>query len=677
MISKNLCYLKKNELLKQASWVMGSVFVLTLFYPLFLSIELNNIRMQYALEAMQQVELEQRALNMMQGYNTLQLFLVALCAILVAIQSFAYIHNKVQVDFFHCQPVSTKKRFFTRYKNGILCFTVPFFMNTLLGIIVVAANNAFTASYLRAFTINMVLTILFFLAIYHITLFAIMLTGNTLISLLGTCVFLGYEWLVRSMILWMSMEFFHTYFESHEEYTLFSPIVTLTSYYVNETSIEKTCIKLALYSILFLVFSYGLYTKRSAFACGKALAFSATKRIIKLCIMIPVSLCGSLFLYSTAGKSIVFGIVGAILTILILHVMFQCIFEFDFRSSLLQKKDILIVGGAVGIIYLIFVFDLVGYDSYLPKLEKLDQVSYYVDNRYIYNNYIEKDGTEKQPSKKMLESLHVTDYDLLNEVLEEYVIRDKVDRSLENSKKYISIFVCFQKNDKKTYRMYTMDQDNAIAVIDKLTQTKEYIELQYQVLDKEFIETYKISNVEYYNGYNTIQIAEENFNKIREAYEKDVRLHPYSDMLESNIIGTINFYGVSLKGISNYKNVWQCEVYENYANTRKALEELEIEIQGLLAQEIESITITNYNLEASGGAYYSEYEITKVYQDTKEIEAIFPYLVKEDWTYTGYITQQRKIGYDIIVKRKESEMIYYYCFVEDRIPSFVIEDTRY
>ena len=114
-------------------------------------------------------------------------------AILIGTQGFVYLHNKRQVDFYHSQPVSRKRRFWVLWSNGIVIFLVTYLINMFLGMVVASAFGCMSGVILTGAMKGFFLYFLLFLGIYHISIIAVLLTGNTLVSLLAMAVLLGYE----------------------------------------------------------------------------------------------------------------------------------------------------------------------------------------------------------------------------------------------------------------------------------------------------------------------------------------------------------------------------------------------------------------------------------------------------------------------------------------------------
>ena len=77
--------------------------------------------------------------------------------------------------------------------------------------------------------------LLLFMAVYHVAVVAIMLTGYTLVSLVATVVLLCYEFAVRVLYWSYAASFFRTYGSRESDKvlnTLFSPLVIFFSLYI-------------------------------------------------------------------------------------------------------------------------------------------------------------------------------------------------------------------------------------------------------------------------------------------------------------------------------------------------------------------------------------------------------------------------------------------------------------
>ena len=115
--SRNTFFTDAFENMKRRNWVFWLSFLTFLFYfPGYLVLSLNNIGSRYegVTDSASLIRMRERmdetveVLFLLNGWMPV---LIIGLAILIGMQGFVYLHNKRQVDFYHSQPISRKRRF--------------------------------------------------------------------------------------------------------------------------------------------------------------------------------------------------------------------------------------------------------------------------------------------------------------------------------------------------------------------------------------------------------------------------------------------------------------------------------------------------------------------------------------------------------------------------------------
>ena len=70
-------------------------------------------------------------------------FFIILGAVIAGTAVFYYLHNRQRTDFYHSLPLSRTKLFTINYTAGALLVLLPYVINILFTLIVVAANGYF------------------------------------------------------------------------------------------------------------------------------------------------------------------------------------------------------------------------------------------------------------------------------------------------------------------------------------------------------------------------------------------------------------------------------------------------------------------------------------------------------------------------------------------------------
>lgn len=119
--------------------------------------------------------------------------MVCFVAFLCGISGYAYLHSKVQIDLYHSLPVSRSQLFWSRYLSGILQFFIPFVVNVVVCIGIAVSKKAFAADVILAVLSFAGIELVVFVLTYSMTVIATGLTGNIIISILGTGVLFAYS----------------------------------------------------------------------------------------------------------------------------------------------------------------------------------------------------------------------------------------------------------------------------------------------------------------------------------------------------------------------------------------------------------------------------------------------------------------------------------------------------
>ena len=698
------------ENMKRRNWVFWLSFLSFLcYFPGFLVLSLNNIRSGYEgadtaglLRMQARMNETVEALFLLNGF--MPVFVIGL-AVLIGMQGFVYLHNKRQVDFYHSQPVSRKRRFAVLWINGIVIFVVTYLINMLLGMGVAAVYGSMNGSILVGAMKAFLLYLLLFLGIYHISIIAVLLTGNTLVSLLAMVVLLGYELAVRAMTVVMASSFFITYGSGQENKifdTLLSPIVNIYKYiilgdreysywqYANETyTYGRTALGLFVLAIVFGAVSFFLYQKRASESHGNSISFPKIKEFLRFALLLLIGSFGTYFIYYIAGESIALGLAGAVFFVGLGHAVIQLIYEVDFRA--IRKKWLTAVISLVSIIivFLGFKYDWTGYDSRIPKQSQVESVYLsLIAEGFGDNYYVMMDGTEVyyQYKERLME---ITELDTIYELLENREQIKMTTKAFDGT--YESIEVAFRlKNGKTEYRRLYLKYEENLGLLDEIYHMKEYQLAKNQVMEDHFVENYKIISAEYNNGLGNHRIpVNADMNALVEAYKKDVENGSYTEVYYNIPKARITLYGIGIKN-EEYRNAWNILIYDSYKNTIELLEKTGIDCDNVFQEayinNIQKIEVRyeDYNmLESKSGEVVTWQECLKtaIYTDVEMYEKILENAVPS--ANRWWSNRNRGVGneYSIYIYTPNPyDANDYYMdevyFQTGEMPQFIIEDLE-
>ena len=598
MTLKNSFLADGQENMKRRNWVFWLSFLTFLcYFPGFLVLRLNSIRSTYEnADAAGLIRMQVRMdeiVEVLFHINGFMPVIVIGLAILIGMQGFVYLHNKRQVDFYHSQPVSRKRRFAVLWFNGIVIFVVTYLVNMLLGMVVATVYGTMSSAVISGALKGFFLYLLLFLGIYHISIIAVLLTGNTLVSLLAMVVLLGYEIAARAMATVMASSFFLTFGSGEEEKifdTLLSPIVNMYKYiilggreynywqYADKTyTYGKTALGLFVLAIIFGIVSFFLYQKRASESHGNSISFPKIKEILRFALLLLIGSFGTYLIYYIAGESVALGIVGALFFVGLGHAVIQLIYEVDFRA--IRKRWLTAAVSLISVIlvFLGFKYDWTGYDRRIPKQSQVESVYVsLVAEGFGNNNYVMKDGTEVYHQYKA-RKMEITDLDTIYELLENRERITKTTRTFDGT--YETIDINFRlKNGKTDYRRLYLQYEENLGLLDKIYHMEEYQLANNQVMEDDFVENYRIVSATYNNGHRNVTTPiDVDVSALVEAYKKDVENGSYTEVYYNFPRAQISLLGI---GIINeeYRNAWNILIYDSYKNTIALLEEAGIDI---------------------------------------------------------------------------------------------------
>lgn len=706
MTLKNSFLIDMTENMKRRSWVFWSSFlVFFCYFPGYLLLALNNIRADYKNVTEEAAFLQMQGemknvVNVIFQINPIMPFLVAAVAVLLGIQGFVYLHNKRQVDFYHSQPVSRKRRFLVLWVNGMVVFAVAYLSNMLLGMVVAAAfGNMSMGMFLNALKVFAMYALLF-LAIYHLAMIAVFLTGNTLVSLLALGVFLGYEIAVRAMKEGLAASFFCTYVGDNVENifnTWFSPVCSIYKYEAASQvyTYGKTMLELFLQAAMFGIISFWLYGHRKSESHGNSISFSFIKEPVRFLLLSLTGVFGSYLIFFVAGENLLLAVVGTLFLIALMHAVIQLVYEVDFRAISKKWGTALLSFVTAVLIFLSFRYDWMGYDSQIPKQYKVESVSISLLKKSGFSEYndiyILLDGSEVYRGSYVRNHMRITDLDTIYELLEHRaIVKQEELKERSMAENLASIRIIFQlKNGKKESRILYLNYEENLGLLDEIYHMEEYQTLNNQVMEENFAENYQLAHASYSNGMEEYSVTDRRVKELLEAYKKDVNNSSYKEIYYNLPVGKITFKGIGLKN-QEYLNQWQVLIYESYENTMKILKEEGISPKAVYDEEyLDSIVQIRVQLldkqryYSNGTVYtsWSDSNKTLIYENRELFPEFVENAVPEEnrWWPEGDSIPNEQYTVQLFVKNPhdlDSPYVYEVFYQIGEVPDFIIKDLE-
>ncbi len=590
MMSKSSFLVSMKENNKRRLWVwVVSILVFMLLFPVMTALLANNIISNTKMladtykESVLQQLLKDRLINGMKnlfGFWGYTAFASAAIAMISAVQGFSYLYSRKKIDFYMGMPVKRKRRFLVIWLNGILLYIFPYLAGLLISLLVAAGNGAVNGEVLYCAGAAFLGNLLFYLGVYHMAVLAVMLTGNIVITGFAIMVFSLYEFAVRFAVYGYQSLFFkyfsHYGSSSNPVFSPFGLYIKLTEDFNGKgiLNVKYLAVMLLFATALGLV-SYFCYNKRPAEAAGRAMTFEITKPFIKVLLVVPASLLAGLSIAGTVSfnpersmEGIGWVIFSIAAVLIISCAVIQVIYEFDIKGALHGKRHIFISGVITALIFLVFRYDWLGYDGYIPNQDKIESVAfvpeYYEDP--AYSTRFDEQGNYMSYQDYAGKYMHLTNVadvcELVENSMKEY---DKIDRYNDLGEgedsgawwSYATVIYRLKSGRQVTRSLWVnVEDDQTARLLDRIIGSAEF-KKGYFISTSENLENmaasgrYKVSAT-FGNTVYQEKMGQEQIKEFLEAYRKDLALADFSNIKESVPVGIVNLYFSEEVGTSTY-----------------------------------------------------------------------------------------------------------------------------
>ena len=674
MTSKiSFCRLLKEDF-KRRSWLIALVSLACfILFPivLLLSIDgmMDSVRDGYT-EFSYVQEYYMDAVRMGNGVGGMLAFGAA---VLAGISGYSYLHSKVKVDFFHSLPISRKKYFFVQYVSGVIIFVVPFVVSMLLCLLVGAVNGLLTGGVVLMAVRMTSFRILEYLAGYGTAILATVMTGKTLTAILGTAVFTVY--IPAVLLVWAGMKsvFFKTYISNtaaEKIFMLFSP--SFSGYYIEELmkAKEKWLVIGVGIQIFWIVLMTGialwLYCVRKTEAADHSMAFPKSEGVIKVLLVVPMSLVAGLasrMIGVDGGMHWFF--FGTVCASVILSSVIEFIYHLNMRELFKNKVSLMLsVALSLGAA-LVFRYDIMGYDTYLPAREDVAQMAFYderLNGNFYYRPFVE--GYDLYSVNAALDST------LLDNFAPVYELARKGARE-EITGECRSISVEYKlRNGKRERRNYIVEEKDIQETIKALFETPEFAEKIYPVFWRDANLEGDI-NISSLFGNVELKLSEKECQEFLDIYREELRHISYEDY-QNHVIGTIGFsvvieeergrYGLSTTSFRE-EGYPICSSFQQTIAFLREKAGIDLEHR-LTEKDVERIVLTDYRSEGEGET------TTTTVNDAEEIQNVLDCMEYLP-LYSGWMSVE-EVNIEIVLKSGEIPSGNLY-FLKGKLPDILEE----
>lgn len=718
MTSRHLYFKLLREDMKRKLWA-AALLALALFFilPVAMAMVLPSYQPDQVVTLESVIGRRIDNARSMLGFGTNYPMVIAalLCAaVVMGISSFSYLHNKKQVDFYHSLPVKRDLWFFVHITSGIILTALIYLAAILMSFVVAAVNGVWPGvvigTAVKGFFCNMLYYILFYMTV----VLAMMMTGTRIAAILGIGVFFFYFPGLSGLVQGFYEVFFETYYYGapniwNQVVVKISPISALVTAVSERMTLANGLGAAGAIAILGLL-SFFLYGKRPSEAAGKTMAFSWSKGIIKVLLVVVFGMSGGTFFYAIRN-TLPWMVFGIIVGVVISHCVIEVIYCADFKKLFCHEKTMAACMTLSLVISLSFYFDLFRFDTYVPEESKVASASidFKEDNWVIYGIDQEKRSIDFD----LLNKSNVAETGAVLRIAEEGVNQLGRDWRKDRGDIMCTIPVRFTlKSGRKVYREYSMDLMPVFQEADQVYAETGYKHVLYPGLSLEAEEA--AGNLRYRDiagNAQNLKGSKEQRKAVYEAYCREMEAMTLAARTEEMPVGELllisdendekirEFYGNG-KGNRYDRSGWYdgffYPVYPSFTETINALSFCGIQAGESLAPErIEEIQIVaeiisdndywedEYGYAADYDWEYEEAEKeedrthTVTYTDPEDIRKIV-----ESFSRSGYRDKNsllRTSDYQVIIMMKgrtaDEDSIRGYLIL-GRAPDFVERDFK-
>lgn len=324
---------------------------------------------------------------------------IIVLAIIAALEGYSYLFFKKRVDMFHSTPIPMNKRFWAIYVNGAVVGVISLAMYYILVLLFPDLGSNLPPGEIRIF-LNLGMDVLMFLAAYSLSVLAVMLTGNGIMAALLSAMFIAYADAILFVVSTCRSQFYRAYTVVYNKALSGFSVFHIYGYankllrdsYTPIDSIVKSVIVAMLKECIWIIPAIWLsvinYRKRPAEAAGNSLAFYSARILIKLMVIIPVALLTGCVVFGSTSSSTAIAISSMILAAVVTSVLAEFVFELNLKSAFKHWGTVFVAFLPIITVFLLYRFDAFRYDSYVPKVEKVESCAVMIDSAAYYTNCI-------------------------------------------------------------------------------------------------------------------------------------------------------------------------------------------------------------------------------------------------------------------------------------------------
>lgn len=441
-------------------------------------------------------------------YNPIVLFIIFVLPVLVSILLFKYTNEEKSSSFIHGLPISKRKLYITNILTGIVMYVIPFLVNL---IIILLLNLGEMGKYLQFtdiikwFGVCMLYNTMFFAFATFIGTFCASKISHGLLTYILMYAPVGILVLTSAFVedILYGFKGFSTNIEEFTKLPFIKIIEDfreMSAYYLSQTiKLEASTIIIYIIAIIImLVLGYFIYKRRKLEITKEFIAFKGIRSFVKYAATFLVNLLSYMYFYYVMDEHKIQTLLASFIITLIAYLIIEMILKKTYKvfKSII---GFIIYAVIITIAFIILNTGAFGYETRIPKVEDVQEVSFEVRNETI--NFKEKQNIEN----------------IIN--LQQKIVDEKKKGYNEYTLEYKL------KDGRKIIRKYAINNSLYKEELNKILTSNEYYEEKVkQISDIQKIKKISI-NINYKNQYSTktITIKELDKSDFIENLIKDIK----------------------------------------------------------------------------------------------------------------------------------------------------------
>ncbi len=604
MTSKHLFFKAMREDLRHRSWMLAlSVLGSLLTLPVTWLLVINNVsgmrpgflsstaeRADYFLGIA--LDFWRTTANYLGG-----MFVIA-GALVAALAGFRFIFHKNQVDTWHSLPIKRGTLFWVCYVNGCLVWLLPMLTGTVLaaalsgGMVLGAAGGSMRYLYevVKAAAVTFGVWTVVFLLVYHLVLVAMMFSGNVLNTMVSMLV-MGFGSISLYTLIVLTCEYYlDTWYYFGDRGIMgavygspFFSAVLLMMEWGEEAEGCSIWINLLIVAAL-AACAWALYRRRPSELAEQGIRNGILTAVLRVGTTLGAGVSGWMFFCALTGDEILWSIFGAVLAAVLVHGVLDVVFRMEFRAFFAHRLQMAGTVAAALLLCLAIRGDWLGYDSYLPEKEQIEEIgvqTYALTNRTAWEEVFS------------LNSMEYRDVDTIYAFLQKMA-----EAPVYGGERKTDIMVRLSfKNGRTIYRRYFVGKEDREQLM-PLISSGEYMKYAY-CLSETVAQDCEVTLEPVMGTWGTWgrwdfrerKFARGELLELFRAYNQDVLERPETVLFgEGRLLTEVM---LSYRRRDGYRAEITLHIYESMERTLEALRALGYESQTVLrkAEEVASVNL--------------------------------------------------------------------------------------